>query len=129
MVNVATGALSGITRLSYGELYKLSEIQDCAIAAVTEAMSVAGAKGVKLSVTDPMQPWIKAAAGLPNEFKASMLQSLEKGSITEIDFVNGAVVYWGTQLGVPTPVNKTLVACMKGIERGLFQTSNQKDMA
>ena len=124
MVNVATGALSGITRLSYGELYKLSEVQDCAIAAVTEAMSVAVAKGVKLSVTDPMQPWIKAAVGLPNEFKASMLQSLEKGSITEIDFVNGAVVYWGTQLCVPTPVNKTLVACMKGIERGLFQTSN-----
>lgn len=124
LVNVATGALSGITRLSYGELYKLPEVQDCAVAAIAEAMAVADAKGIKLSVTDPKQPWIKAAAGLPYEFKASMLQSLEKGSITEIDFVNGAVVRWGTQLGVPTPVNKTLVACMKGIEGGLFQTLN-----
>ncbi len=129
LVNVATGALSGITRLPYGELYKLPEVETCAIAAVAEAMAVAKVKGIQLSVTDPQQPWVKAAAGLPYEFKASMLQSLEKGSITEIDFVNGAVVRWGAQLGVPTPVNQTLVACMKGIERGLFPVSAMKEAA
>jgi 2-dehydropantoate 2-reductase len=48
-----------------------------------------------------------------------MLQSLEKGSITEIDFINGAVVRWGQRHGVPTPVNATLVACIKGIERAM----------
>jgi 2-dehydropantoate 2-reductase len=129
LVNVATGALSGITRLTYGELYQLPEVQACAVAAVAEAMAVAQAHGIRLSVTDPKQPWLKAAAGLPSEFKASMLQSLEKGSVTEIDFVNGAVVRWGAKLGVPTPVNLALVACMKGIERGLFHSSAQKDNA
>lgn len=48
-----------------------------------------------------------------------MLQSLEKGSATEIDFINGSVVHWGERLGVPTPVNATLVACIKGIERAM----------
>mgnify|MGYP000022285327 CR=1 FL=1 len=129
LVNVATGALSGITRLTYGELYQLPEIEATAISAVAEAMAVAKAKGIALSVTDPKQPWVKAAAGLPDEFKASMLQSLEKGSITEIDFVNGAVVRWGAKLGVPTPVNLALVACMKGIERGLCHVSAKKDNA
>lgn len=129
LVNVATGALSGITRLTYGELYQLPEVEACAIAAVAEAMAVAKAKGITLSVTDPKQPWVKAAAGLPYEFKASMLQSLEKGSITEIDFVNGAVVRWGAKLGVPTPVNLALVACMKGIERGLFHVPSKKEAA
>ncbi len=129
LVNVATGALSGITRLSYGELYQLPEVEACAIAAVAEAMDVAKANGIKLTVTDPQQPWIKAAAGLPYEFKASMLQSLEKGSMTEIDYVNGAVVRCGARLGVPTPVNQALVACMKGIERGLFEVSSRKDTA
>lgn len=129
LVNVATGALSGITRLTYGELYQLPEVKACAIAAVAEAMAVAKAKGITLSVTDPKQPWVKAAAGLPYEFKASMLQSLEKGSITEIDFVNGAVVRWGAKLGVPTPVNLALVACMKGIERGLFHVPSKKEAA
>jgi 2-dehydropantoate 2-reductase len=129
LVNVATGALSGITRLTYGELYKLPEVEACAVAAVAEAMAVAKAKGIALTVTDPHQPWVKAAAGLPAEFKASMLQSLEKGSVTEIDFVNGAVVRWGAKLGVPTPVNQTLVACMKGVERGLFPMTDMKEAA
>lgn len=120
LVNVATGALSAITRLSYGELYQVPEIEACAIAAVAEAMAVAQASGIALETTDPRVPWLKAAAGLPYEFKASMLQSLENGSITEIDDVNGAVVRQGAQWGVPTPVNQALVACVKGIERGLF---------
>lgn len=119
LINVSTGAVSGITRLPYGALYQIPEIASTAIAAVKEAMDVAAASGVKLSYTDPRDAWLKASAGLPEDFKTSMLQSLEKGSITEIDFINGAVVRWGQRCGVPTPVNQTLVACIKGIERTL----------
>ena len=50
-----------------------------------------------------------------------MLQSLEKGGKTEIDFINGSVVRWGARCGVPTPVNRSLIACVKGIERRLIQ--------
>ena len=63
----------------------------------------------------------------PRAFKTSMLQSLEKGSITEIDFINGAVVRWGQRLGVPTPVNATLVACIKGIERAMTDRQREGD--
>lgn len=116
-VNVATGALSGITGLDYGGLYAQAEIAACAQAAVAEAMAVARAAGVVVSCTDPALPWEKARAGLPSQFKASMLQSLEKGRPTEVDFINGAIVAQGRKHGVPTPVNQTLVACIKGIER------------
>lgn len=119
LINVSTGAVSGITRLPYGPLYRIPEIATTAIAAVQEAMDVAVASGIRLSFTDPRAAWLKASAGLPDDFKTSMLQSLEKGSITEIDFINGAVVRWGQRCGVPTPVNQTLVACIKGIERTL----------
>jgi 2-dehydropantoate 2-reductase len=121
LVNVSTGAVSSITRLSYGPLYQIPEIEATAIAAVKEAMEVARASGVKLSHTDPRDAWLKARVGLPDDFKTSMLQSLEKGSITEIDFINGAVVRWGQRCGVPTPVNDTLLACIKGIESTLPQ--------
>jgi 2-dehydropantoate 2-reductase len=117
LVNISTGALSGITRLTYGELYKLPEIEACALAAVDEAMAVAKACGIVLATREPRDAWLKAAEGLPADFKTSMLQSLEKGSITEIDFINGAVVRWGQRCGVPTPINQTLVAGIKGIER------------
>jgi 2-dehydropantoate 2-reductase len=117
LVNVSTGALSGITRLTYGELYKLPEVEACALAAVDEAMAVAKACGIVLTTREPRDAWLKAAEGLPADFKTSMLQSLEKGSITEIDFINGAVVRWGQRCGVPTPINQTLLAGIKGIER------------
>jgi 2-dehydropantoate 2-reductase len=118
-INVATGAVSGITRLTYGDLYGVPEVEQTAIAAVQEAMDVARAAGVKASFRDARAAWMKAAEGLPPEFKTSMLQSLENGSPTEIDFINGSVVRRGEKTGVPTPVNRTLVALIKGIERGL----------
>ena len=122
LVNVATGALSGITRLPYGELYAVPEVRDCALAAVAEAIAVARASGVTLSISEPLEAWNKAAAGLPADFKTSMLQSLEKDSVTEIDFINGAVVRWGAKCKVPTPVNQALVAGIKGIEHALPQS-------
>lgn len=116
LVNVATGALSAISRLPYGLLYQSPELQACAVAAVAEAMAVARASGITLGIAEPVDAWHMAGAGLPFEFKPSMLQSLEKGSVTEIDFINGAVVRQGEKVGVLTPVNRTLVACIKGLE-------------
>jgi 2-dehydropantoate 2-reductase len=128
LINVATGALTGITGLTYGDLYQQPELEACAVAAVTEAMAVARASGIVLSITEPLDAWVKASAGLPPEFKTSMLQSLEKGSVTEIDFINGAVVRWGEKCGVPTPVNQTLVACIKGIEKTMLQKSASSNL-
>lgn len=127
LVNVATGAVSAVTRLPYGDMYQVPELEACGIAAVAEAMAVAKASGITLATTDPRQPWVKAGEGLPYAFKTSMLQSLEKGSITEIDFVNGAVVRQGAGCGVPTPVNQALVACIKGLERALPRQPSKED--
>ena len=119
LINVAAGALSGVTGLNFGNLYDLPEIEETAIEAVAEAMRVASALGIKLDANNPEDAWIKAAAGLPFGFKPSVLQSLENGMVTEIDYINGAVVRAGRRAGIPTPVNATLVACIKGVERAL----------
>jgi 2-dehydropantoate 2-reductase len=119
LINVATGAITAITGLSYGPLYAQPQLQALGLAAVKEAMAVAQAQGVSLSITDPLFAWTKAGAGLGHDFKTSMLQSLEKGSVTEIDYVNGAVVSLGARLGVPTPVNSALLALVKGLESRL----------
>lgn len=116
LINVATGALSGVTRLTYGGLYSLPAVRDCALAAVGEAIEVARALGVELTSERPEDAWTLAAQGLPDDFKTSLLQSLESGRPTEVDFINGAVVRGGERAGIPTPVNRTLVACVKGIE-------------
>jgi 2-dehydropantoate 2-reductase len=77
---------------------------------------VAQAAGVKISIADPRLAWTMASAGLPPEFKTSMLQSLQSGNLTEVDYIHGSVVRWGAKLNVPTPVNSTLVALVKGLE-------------
>lgn len=124
LINVATGALTGITRLPYGPLYQVPEIHDCAIAAVKEGMATAKALGVVLSSDDPEDSWRKANSNLPYDFKPSMLQGVEAGKRSEIRFINGAVVRFGKKAGVATPVNQTLVACMIGIERWLEEFFN-----
>ncbi|MEM5405067.1 2-dehydropantoate 2-reductase [Paraburkholderia unamae] len=129
LVNVATGAITGITRLTYGQLYDEPLLKATALAAVSEAIATAQAAGIRLSMTDPEQAWALAAEGLSPAFKTSMLQSLEKGSVTEIDFINGSVVRWGQRLGVPTPVNATLVACIKGIERAMADEARKETTA
>ncbi|MGM0215830.1 ketopantoate reductase family protein [Enterococcus sp. AZ109] len=116
MINVATGALAGITGLPYGELYQLPEVEATAFAAIEEAIAVAKAHQIVLSEESPQAIWQKAAAGLPYGFKTSILQSLEKQQRSEIDFINGAVVRWAKKAQLTAPVNQTLTACVKGIE-------------
>ena len=117
LVNVATGAVCAITGLPYGDIYDEPLIRETALAAVQEGMDVASALGIELAYDSPEGPWELAREGLPGNFKPSLLQSLEKGRKTEVDFIAGAVVRAGEKVGVPTPVNRTLVAMVHGIER------------
>ncbi len=119
LINVATGAITALTGLAYGPLYRQPELEAVGVAAVREAMAVARAQGIALSIADAQWAWREAGAGLGEDFKTSMLQSLEKGSRTEIDFVNGAVVRHAERLGLEVPVNRTLVALLKGRESRL----------
>ena len=50
--------------------------------------------------------------------KASMLQDIEKGKLTEVDAINGAVSDFGRRVGFPTPVNDKVVEIIHRIERG-----------
>jgi 2-dehydropantoate 2-reductase len=118
-VNVATGAWSALTGLPYGELSLHPEVESMAIATVAEAMSVARGLGIEIVTTDPELPWRRAWEGLPYGFKSSMLQSIEKGSRTEVDVMHGAVCRGGREAGVPTPINDTLLAAVKGLEHHL----------
>jgi 2-dehydropantoate 2-reductase len=118
-VNVATGAWSALTGLPYGELSIDPDVERMAVATVAEAIEVARGLGIAVITTDPEVPWRRAWEGLPSGFKASMLQSVEKGSRTEVDVMHGAVCRGGREAGVPTPINDTLLAAVKGLERRL----------
>lgn len=117
LINVAAGAVCGITRLPYGPLYEEELIKEISLEAISECIEIAKKIGIKLTSDDPEYAWNAASEGLPRTFKTSILQSLEMKRPTEVDLINGAVVDYGKKYGVKTPVNKTLQACVKGIER------------
>ena len=116
LVNVAVSPTSAITGLTHGQMQRVEILKATALEAVEEAFRVAAAAGVEISLTDPAEAWNKAMAGLSPRHKSSMLKDLEQKKQTEIDVINGAVVDLGTKYGVPTPVNRTLVSCVKAIE-------------
>ena len=118
LINVATGAVCG--HLASSPMVSFTNTQSIyatAIAAVKEGMRVAIAEGIILSRHDPQGVLELARENLPFDFKPSILQSLEKHRRTEIDVINGAVVTYGKRHEIETPVNETLVAGIKGIER------------
>ncbi|MEY3211943.1 MAG: hypothetical protein RIT28_2424, partial [Pseudomonadota bacterium] len=41
--------------------------------------------------------------------RSSMLYAIERGRPPEVDYINGEIVRFGAQTGVPTPVNTELV--------------------
>jgi len=115
LANVAINALTAITGLYNGELLELEETKAVMLKAVDEAVAVAKAMGIKLLVEDPHE-FVLGIARATATNKSSMLQDVERGRRTEIDAINGMIVHYGRELGIPTPVNEVLVAAVKGIE-------------
>ena len=48
--------------------------------------------------------------------KPSMLQDIEAGRRTEVDFINGKIIEYGARAGLATPYNTTLRALVKALE-------------
>ena len=81
-------------------------------AAAEEVAAVARAAGVRLPDLDVMGMGLKLAGSL-GPATSSTAQDIERGRPTEIDSLNGFVARRGAELGVPTPVNRTLWALVR----------------
>jgi 2-dehydropantoate 2-reductase len=46
-----------------------------------------------------------------------MLQDVEARRPTEIDYLNGGIVRFGEEHGVPTPLNRAIWSLVKGLEQ------------
>lgn len=57
------------------------------------------------------------------KLKASMLQDIEIGKKTEVDAINGVVGIYGRKVGVPTPMNDTVVDIIHRIENNELAAS------
>jgi 2-dehydropantoate 2-reductase len=112
--NVGINAVTAITGLPNGALPEVPVLKALVTAAVMEAAAVAREIGIKTEI-DPVALTFQVIRDTAGN-RSSMLQDVARGKRTEIDALNGKVCELGRMYGVPTPVNETLTALVKGIE-------------
>ena len=114
--NAATNPLGALTGLTHGRVCERPPLRRLASQLVDEGKAVAAAQGIVLDA-DPEELIDHAARpDVAYEHKASMLQDVEARRQTEIDYLNGGIARFGAELGVPTPLNETIWALVKGVE-------------
>lgn len=122
LFNTCLNAIGAITRMSYGELvsnahtrHLITTVADEAIRVIRAerqfALAPDGATYVQKTLTPFVLP--KAAA-----HRSSMLQDVEAGRRTEIDYLNGAVVRMGLRHGIATPGNDAVASLVRAREHG-----------
>ena len=114
LINAGVNPFGALTGMKNGELIMVLELKELMTETVIEGTNVAKKIGVKLE-GDPVSLMIKTAE-MTAQNKNSMLQDIEKGKRTEIDFINGAISNLGKRKDVLTPLNNLLTHLVKGLE-------------
>ncbi len=115
--NAATNPIGALTGLPHGRVCENPELRELVSGLVDEGKAVAGAQGIELDA-DPEDLIDHAARpDVAYGHKASMLQDVEARRPTEIDYLNGGIVRFGDEHGVPTPLNRAVWSLVKGLEQ------------
>jgi 2-dehydropantoate 2-reductase len=114
--NAATNPLGALTGLTHGRVCERPDLRAVVTGLVDEGKAVAAAQSIALDA-DPEDLIDHAARkDVAYDHKASMLQDVEAKRQTEVDFLNGGIVRFGNEHGVPTTLNQAIWALVKGVE-------------
>lgn len=109
-------AIGAVTRAPVGVWRVMSDVREIAEALLRETAAVAHANGIDLGDDAVEKTWARYEA-LAAESTASLQRDVMEGKPSELDAQLGAIVHLGEELGVPTPVARTVYACLLPQER------------
>jgi 2-dehydropantoate 2-reductase len=119
--NASTNPIGALTGLTHGRVCERPDLRALVTGLVDEGKAVAAAQGIELDA-DPEELIDHAARkDVAYDHRASMLQDVEARRQTEIDYLNGGIVRFGGEHGVPTPLNAAIQALVKGVEASWTQ--------
>jgi 2-dehydropantoate 2-reductase len=120
--NASTNPIGALTGLTHGRVCERPDLRALVTGLVDEGKAVAAAQGIELDA-DPEELIDHAARrDVAYDHKASMLQDVEARRQTEVDYLNGGIVRFGREGGVPTPLNAAIQALVKGVEASWTQS-------
>ena len=140
LINAAFSGMSAVLGCTFGEAAGPKESRRIVQALIKECIDVCQVGGIRiepvqgkdivklLNYTNALKRAfsffiIPIAIRKHAKLKASMLQDLEKGKLTEVDAINGAVSEYGRKVGFPTPMNDKVVEIIHRIEQGELKPS------
>ena len=135
LINASFSGMSAVLGCTFGEAAGPKESRRIVQALIKECIDVCRVGGIRI---EPVQGKdivklldysgavkkavsffiIPIAIRKHAKLKASMLQDLEKGKLTEVDAINGAVSAYGRKVNFPTPANDMVVDIIHRIEKG-----------
>lgn len=140
LINASFSGMSAVLGCTFGEAAKAKPSRRIVQALIKECIDVCAAGGIRI---EPVQGKdivklldykgclkkalsffiIPIAIRKHALLKASMLQDIEKGKLTEVDAINGVVSAYGRKVGCPTPMNDKVVEIIHRIEKGELKPS------
>jgi 2-dehydropantoate 2-reductase len=114
--NCALNAISGLGRVTYGEIMATTDAKRVVEAVVYEVLAVARAKGIHPPGLEDPRVALAGAFKIAEQMsgtRSSTAQDMARNKRTEIDSLNGHVARLGEELKVPVPVNHTLYTLVK----------------
>ena len=115
MINVGVNQTSAVLKAPYGVFQTLPIAYEWMESAMMEVVALSEKAGTGLTVEDVKKFW-PIINNLSPKGKTSMLQDIEAGRKTEVDYFAGKVCELGRKYGVATPINEQLYKIIRILE-------------
>jgi len=109
-------AVGAVTRMPAGAFRGLPETRSVLVQAMSEIVSLARARGVRLD-DEAIARTLAVVDGLPADGTASMQRDILEGRPSELEYQIGAVARLAAEARVPAPASTFLYACLLPAER------------
>ena len=107
----AVGGVTAMTRLTLGELLSVPETRDLLQGAMKETESIARALRVNVQ-ENVIEKMFETLKSMETNTYSSMYHDLVNGKPIEVEAFSGVLLRYGEQLGIPTPIHRTVYAAL-----------------
>ncbi|AIY91076.1 ketopantoate reductase family protein [Geoglobus acetivorans] len=114
-INAVINPLTAICRVRNGKIVEIPQIWTIAKKLAGECEAILDRLGFHVDVENVARD----VALRTSLNRSSMLQDVEKGKRTEVEFINGAFVRKGRELGIDAIYNEMMVNLIRGMELGM----------
>ena len=118
IINAAINPLGALTGRRNGELMEIPQLRALSFALAQEAAAVASAQGIDLGDDFDAAAMVQRVCRATAANRCSMLQDLEAGRRTEIDFINGAIARLAPDKQI-AELNAAIARLVKTVEKAI----------